>query len=310
MDALPIPSLGASAINASTMNTMHGQKCIACDECCGLYCTANAVLGVCSMSGLRTRTRSRNRVIPLQSTRLYSHVHFFPLFFPWSPLGRKWKGEQLTASPSGRVTHARSATEPTLLATLFLFFSSYPFCYAARPRYSGRFYSLLLSPPPTLPLLSLICLVFERTCETKGFSLRYTEPLELLNPPLAAFSFSRVGIQENKCRPLPLEVSLLARYSFAFVLQNVNSSIMQRAAIFLTFPTCAVPRFFFNRGKRRKAGSNLLKAGALTLRYTQKKMAKSQTTICIVGKLKAETLTNSPRTWRFSGFAKRKTVGR
>jgi hypothetical protein len=60
-----------------------------------------------------------------------------------------------------------------------------------------------------LPLLSLICLVFERTCETKGFSSRYTEPLELLNPPLAAFSFSRVGIQENKCRPSPLEVSLV-----------------------------------------------------------------------------------------------------
>lgn len=39
-----------------------------------------------------------------------------------------------------------------------------------------------------LLLVSLVSLVSERTCETKGFSSRYTKPLELLNPPLAAFS--------------------------------------------------------------------------------------------------------------------------
>lgn len=33
--ALPTPSLGASAINASAINASHGQKCIACNESCG-----------------------------------------------------------------------------------------------------------------------------------------------------------------------------------------------------------------------------------------------------------------------------------
>lgn len=82
-DANGIPTHGASAINASALNTSHSQKCIACacDECYGGAMTAckipNAVSG---MSGLWTRPRSRNRVIPLQSTRLHDHSSLF--FFP------------------------------------------------------------------------------------------------------------------------------------------------------------------------------------------------------------------------------------
>lgn len=163
----------------------------------------------CSMSGLRTRTRSRKRVIPLQSMRLRNHVHFFPLFFSAIPVRTQLERRADRRKPFG-TSYARSIgdrTHPLSPRYFFFFFLIILFVLCRAAPIPAVF--TLLCFFRFLPLLSLICLVFERTCETKGFSLRYIEPLELLNPPLAAFSFSRVGIQENKCRPLPLELSLV-----------------------------------------------------------------------------------------------------
>jgi len=135
---------------------MHGQKCIACDECCWRRRTANAVSGACSMSGLRTRTRSRNRVIPLQSTRLRSHVHFFPLFFFRDPRSNATgKASSPPQALRGELRTLDRRPNPPSPRYFSPFFSSYPFCYAARPRYSGHFYSLLLPPPPAATLAHL-----------------------------------------------------------------------------------------------------------------------------------------------------------
>lgn len=159
----PIPTHGASAINASAINAPHSQKCIACacdDECCGwwLHALPNAVPG---MNGLWTRPRSRNRVIPLQSTRLHNHsllsFYFSVMHLPrqGSDAARKASGLQRALRGELRTLDQRP-NSPSLYAPSLLFFSSYPFCAPPRPRYSGHSLSSISSS-------SLVCLVFEGT---------------------------------------------------------------------------------------------------------------------------------------------------
>lgn len=199
------------------------------------------------MSGLRIR-ESRNRVIPLQSTRLSAtRVHFFPLSFFLSSrnasplagrLGRGRKGKSSTdcrCEPFGgelRTLDRRDRAHciHSLHTRSFPFFPSYPF----RSGTASLSLSLdipLSSTSPACPALSLVCLVFECTCETKGFSSRYTESLELLNPPLAAFSISRAGTRENKCRPLEVPLVTHLRSSYGTLIP----AVMHGVAIFFTF---------------------------------------------------------------------------
>jgi len=80
------------------------------------------------------------------------------------------------------------------------------------------------------------------------------------------------------------------RLSYSTIPAVINHLILLTFPIFARRHVC-----FFLRGKRRNARSNLLKARVLALRYAQKK--KTESLNCgrtgIVGKLNAETLTNS-----------------
>lgn len=142
---------------------------------------------VSAMSGLWTRPRSRNRVIPLQSTRLHDHSSLFYFSVMHLPHLGPDAARKACHEPFG-ASYARSINDRTHPLFMFLLFFFFFFLVI-------RFVIHGPGIPATLFLLFRALASLPRfrryPRETKGFSSRYRARLGLLNPPLAAFSFSR-----------------------------------------------------------------------------------------------------------------------
>lgn len=150
----------------------HGQKCIACDESCGRSRHPGCSFSVCT-SGLCTQNAiAKPRYsAAVNATPPVMCISSLFLFRDASPslfvqTNREYRA-QPAANSSGRVTRARSARRTYHPASVF--FSSSIILFA---RYGPDI--------PTISILLHFFLAFERvyTCETKGFSSRYTKPRE------------------------------------------------------------------------------------------------------------------------------------